>query len=107
MAINGFLKLKDAYDFLISMKSEGAGTRTNGKRRRTEPALPQKKLRLGEFLYYSGKINSKELTAAIAWQKRNTNRKILFGLYFVKFGILSSAELGFSLFKLNVHNSNF
>ena len=107
---SNFLKLKDAYDFLVSVKkgeSSSEPVRSNDSYRgRT---LPRRKLRLGEYLFYSGKIDWQELIAAITWQRQNMkkNKNLLFGLYFMKHGILSSAELGFAVFKLNIHNSNF
>ncbi len=106
-----FIKVKDAYDFLISVKSSGMKpSEAAGKAGKPRTyAVPLRKLRLGEYLYYTGKISWKELISAITWQKQNSNRNrsFLFGLYFIKFGILSSAEIGFSIFKLNIHNSNY
>ena len=100
-----FLKLKDAYDFLLSAKKEPVPTENNTK----TADIPNRKLRLGEFLYYSGKISWKELISAITWQKQNlhNNKNILFGIYFIKKGILTTSELGFSVFKLKIHNSNY
>ncbi|MDC7226240.1 MAG: J domain-containing protein [Spirochaetales bacterium] len=101
-----FLKLKDAYDFLISAKS---APKTVGNPKNDEKTIPNRKLRLGEYLYYTGKISWKELIAAITWQRQNSdgNKSYLFGLYFIKKGILTSSELGFSVFKQSIHNSNY
>ena len=106
-----FIRIKDAYDFLVSVKSSGlkpSDIADDAAKPKTQ-AVPCRKLRLGEYLYYTGKISWKELISAITWQKQNLNksRSFLFGLYFIKYGILSSAEIGFSIFKLNIHNSNY
>lgn len=97
---DNFIKLKDAYDFLISVKSEKCVRSIT---------IPKRKLRLGEFLYYTGKISWQQLISAITWQRQNNNKKknYFFGLYFIKYGILSATEIGFSIFKMNIHNSNY
>lgn len=102
-----FLKLKDAYDFLISVKSNHVDPQD--KTVRSTVSIPNRKLRLGEFLYYTGKISWKDLISAITWQRQNNNKNktLLFGLFFIKQGILSTSELGFSVFKMNIHNSNY
>ena len=116
-----FLKLKDAYDFLISVKSNTAVTikktaeqNCRKERRRennTSPKkLPNRRLKLGEYLYYSGKISWDELISALTWQRQNkksSSRACLFGSYFTQFNIMSSTEMGFAVFKLNVHNAGF
>ena len=101
-----FLKLKDAYDFLISVKSDNY---SSGNINEPAISIPNRKLRLGEYLYYSGKISWNELISAITWQRQNSNksRTFLFGLYFIKNNILTSTELGFSVFKQKIHNSNY
>lgn len=118
-----FLKLKDAYDFLISVKSnngisvESAAAEQPVRRQheysqKKNPSrnLPNRKLKLGEYLYYSGRISWDELISALTWQRQNkkkSNRNYLFGSYFTRFNIMSSTEMGFAVFKLNVHNSGF
>ncbi len=118
-----FLKLKDAYDFLISVKTSSAVYESdcrpspaysapqadNPEPQKGHASAPQRRLKLGEYLYYTEKISRDELIAAISWQRKNkhNNKKVLFGMYFTKFGILSSDELGFSVFKMNIHNSNY
>jgi len=71
--------------------------------------IPHRKLKLGEYLYYTGKIDWKELISAITWQRQNSkkNKTFLFGLYFIRNGILTASEIGFSVFKMNVHNSSY
>ena len=103
-----FIKLKNAYDFLISVKSSNNEFIKSQSGTTKAAVIPQRKLKLGEYLYYTGKISWKTLDAAITWQKNNKkkNKSSLLGSYFIKYRILSSAELGFSLFKMNVHNSN-
>ncbi len=102
-----FLKLKDAYDFLISVKSD----KLQRKPAETKGAdrVPKRKLRLGEYLYYSGKISWAELISAITWDRMNRNKakKLPFGLYFVQNGLMTSTEMGFAVFKLKIHNSNY
>ena len=102
-----FLKLKDAYDFLLTAKRSPISSEI--KNQNNTVNIPNRRLRLGEFLYYTGKISWKDLISAITWQRQNmnNNRNILFGLYFIKKGILSTSELGFSVFKLKIHNSNY
>ena len=111
-----FLKLKDAYDLLVSVKSDKTiKIETDEERNQRHPAknprvLPRRKLRLGEYLYYTGRISWNELIAAITWQRRyrkDSRRTCLIGSYFTKFSIINHAELGFAVFKLNVHNSNY
>jgi curved DNA-binding protein CbpA len=106
---DNFIKLKDAYDFLISVKSDKRPGPAISVKRSSATAIPKRRLRLGEYLYYSGKISWQELISAITWQRKNNTmkKKSFFGMYFIKFGILTSSELGFSLFKLNIHNSNY
>lgn len=105
-----FIKLKDAYDFLVSVKTGAASAETVRSRKSDNiKIIPQRKLKLGEYLFYSGRISWQDLISAITWQRSNSrkNKLSLFGLYFVQNGILSSEELGFAMFKLNVHNTNF
>ncbi|MBI9107309.1 MAG: J domain-containing protein [Spirochaetales bacterium] len=117
---DSFLRLKDAYDFLISVKSNNAveikvSSEQHHQEFRQQPEtpsrkLPNRKLRLGEYLYYSGKINWEELISALTWQRQNrkkTNKNLLFGSYFIQFNIMNSTEMGFAIFKLNVHNANY
>lgn len=103
---DNFIKLKNAYDFLISIKSEKGTQKIVDKE--TTSHLPERKLKLGEYLYYTGKVSWDELISAITWQKHNSrNNNLLFGMYFVKFGILSTSELGFAVFKQKIHNANY
>jgi hypothetical protein len=112
---NNFLKLKDAYDFLISVKSNNHITVKNPEKNyypNSSPArkIPNRRLKLGEYLYYSEKISWDELISALTWQRQNkktSSRPRLFGSYFIEFKIMNSTEMGFAIFKLNVHNANF
>ena len=118
---DSFLKLKDAYDFLISVKSEKPiAVKSTGETRKKASGttvqqdrkplrLPRRKLKLGEYLYYSGKISWEELIAALTWQRQSikNGRRALFGSYFTLFNIMSSSEMGFAVFKMNVHNANY
>ena len=108
-AEENFLRLKKAYDFLISVKSlPSAGTVRSSAGRPAK--IPDRRLRLGEYLYYTGKISWNQLIAAINWQHElddDKNGNVRIGNYFLRYGIINAAELGFSVFKLSVHNSNY
>jgi len=64
--------------------------------------LPHATLRIGEFLYYSGRISWHTLIDAIVEQRRCGNR--LFGEYFIKQNILTRAELMRTLQQMRRHN---
>ena len=105
-----FIKLKDAYDFLVSVKTNTVSSAPVRETYRDNArTIPQRRLRLGEYLFYTGKITWQDLISAITWQRQNSreNKSVPFGFYFVKQGLLSSAELGFATFKMNIHNSSF
>lgn len=52
--------------------------------------LPQRRLRIVEFLYYSGRIGWEDLVASIAWQRA---QRPAFGRIAVDFGFLAPGEV--------------
>ncbi|MDA3852476.1 MAG: DnaJ domain-containing protein [Spirochaetaceae bacterium] len=125
-----FQELQDAYNLLMDLKSgqitklsHGSSTAysTPPTAHRENPSwtartpndgagdfyyrsnkLPHFILRLGEFLYYSGKISWRTLIDAIVSQRKSNNR--LFGQYFIKKGLLNHGDLMFYLKELRLHN---
>jgi len=86
-----FVRLKEACDLLLNLKTERLPRTFRPaspapERNRTEKtggeaagsgryrALPPAPLRLGEYLYYSGRITWDQLISGIVWQKRNRPR---------------------------------
>ena len=55
-----------------------------------EGSIPKRKLLLGQFLYYSGRISWKTLINAISWQKR---QRPLIGQIALSWGMLSSFDI--------------
>jgi hypothetical protein len=52
--------------------------------------LPRRPLRLGEFLYYTGRVPWSELMEAVAWQRR---QRPAFGRIGVEFGFLAERDV--------------
>ncbi|MDC7125661.1 MAG: J domain-containing protein [Spirochaetales bacterium] len=106
-----FIKLKDAYDFLVSVKSENneVNAELASQKAKKPRFIPNRRVKLGEYLYYTEKISWEELISAITWQRQNSTEenKTPFGFYFIKNGILTNSELGFAIFKMKIHNSNY
>jgi len=53
--------------------------------------LPRRRLRLGEYLYYSGRVSWSELVEAVAWQRA---QRPALGRIAVDFGFLSPDDVG-------------
>ncbi len=105
-----FITLKAAYDFLVSVKTTPAAERSYAKKESSARSVPRRRLRLGEYLYYAGKIDWNQFISAMAWQnisEKKNSRKPRIGDYFIINSILSPSEIGFSVFKMNIHNSNY
>ena len=75
-----FVRLKEAYDFLLALKDGRKPVFVRGfhpaenDRGRSQETLPKRPLRIGEFLYLSGKISWSELINGLVWQKRTKPR---------------------------------
>lgn len=67
--------------------------------------LPKRKLRFGEYLFYSGKINWQTFMDALVYQCQV--RPMIgqpFGKYFIDKGIMSASELQKNLTNFHYHN---
>jgi hypothetical protein len=74
-----------------SNPDEGPCDRHEEPRRLYAGALPDRRLLLGQFLYYTGHISWHELLDAIVWQRALRPR---FGELSVRLGMLTAGELG-------------
>jgi len=66
-------------------------------------AVPERELKIGQFLYYSGLISWKVLIEAIVWQKR---QRPLFGQIAMHWNILSSDDI-VNILKEKTYNEKF
>lgn len=88
-------------------KAQSGGMKTPSPRNKGDffyrgQRLPRIPLRLGEYLYYSGRISWRMLIDAIVEQKKDSNR--LFGEYFIKRGLLTKRGLRGILNAMERHN---
>lgn len=112
-----FHELQSAYQLLMDLKlqpaNQNARTRSsvNAEKPKQKPGedffyrgqkLPRVKLRLGEYLYYSGFISWKTLIDAIVEQRKGGNR--LFGEYFIRKGMINRQNLNHFLQEMRRHN---
>jgi DnaJ domain len=65
--------------------------------------IPERKLKIGQFLYYSGRISWKVLIRAIVWQKQH---RPLFGQIAMGWNILSSVDID-TILKKKAYNEKF
>jgi hypothetical protein len=81
-----------------------AGQRTRRARARPDHfyrgALPRRSLRLGQFLYYSGRVSWRALIEAIVWQRRQRPR---IGQIAVDYGILAPGDIARILSVKDLH----
>ncbi|MBI9104264.1 MAG: DnaJ domain-containing protein [Spirochaetales bacterium] len=97
-----FCELKEAYDYLLDLKTgKTEAPRISTKERYYTAAIPGRKLRLGEYLYYSGMISWNALINALVWQK---NHPLRIGNFFIVEKILRPAELSRGIINMNMHN---
>lgn len=120
-----FHELQSAYQLLMDLKQQPAAQKVRNRHsggsdntprpKKRPPArppeedfyyrgqrLPQVKLRLGEYLYYSGYISWRTLIEAIVDQRKGGNR--LFGEYFVRKGMISRENMVHFLQEMRRHN---
>lgn len=126
-----FHELQDAYELLMSIKTDPKAELDKINQQKARPTrkqqppsrkakassqtprdrgdfyyrgqrLPRIPLRLGEYLYYSGRISWRMLIDAIVEQKKDSQR--LFGEYFVRRGILNKEGLRNVLNAMDRHN---
>ncbi len=97
------MEVKSAFETLQTFLYNGAQTARpvapsgNGRRRSSPPndrfyrgTIPQRELRLGEFMYFSGRISWNVLIEAITWQRRRRQR---FGQIALGWRILTTDEV--------------
>jgi len=67
-------------------------------------AIPKRELKIGQFLYYSGRISWRTLINAIVWQKR---QRPLFGQIAMEWKILTAHDINTILKKKKAFNEKF
>ncbi len=118
-----FKEVSSAYEilspFVAGKNVPDRPTRVNGQKRKKQPsrppeknsfqnrychgAIPARELKIGQFLYYSGRISWRILISAIAWQKR---QRPLFGQIAMQWNILSSDDI-VKILKEKTYNEKF
>ncbi len=116
-----FIRVQEAYQALRACIAEPARSGTTRPAARAEPPsrartegrrpgawywtgrVPRRRLRLGEYLFFTGEISWETLIGAIVAQRRSVSAKLI-GRHLVQLGSLGFPELTRALTGLREHN---
>ena len=97
-----FKEVSSAYEILAPVVSGKASLKKRPKPSSPEPqhnsfkdhfyhgTIPERELKIGQFLYYSGRISWRTMVRAIVWQKR---QRPLFGQIAMKWNLLTAHDI--------------